>query len=1457
MKTITHFLDSIFPKIPLILIIVILVALLIMILTIVLIIKAVKKAKKKAAVAQEGTGETVKKEKKEQTHKLPPLIGKVSEFLTKKGFFRVSDMSLSFLKALEFLQQSIGTTNYKYRLPWFLLLGTEQSGKTSMLEGAELHLPVGQPDFGIAHPRPDCQWWFLNRGVIIDPRGKFLIESRGTGSDDKSWRTLLILLARYRSARPLNGIILTIPANEIYGRNQLPLDEINSRAQHMAQKLLSAQNSLGLRLPVYVIITKSDVISGFQSFCSEIPASNRHNMLGWSSNYSLSTAYTPSWIDEAFSFLQDKMYKLRLEIFAEGRIDEGKDGVFVFPGELLSIKDNLSVYLNRLFKSDAYNESLILRGIYFCGDSGMMPLTVVDDGNGDSEIPADAENFVKVTKFGVSLFGEDGSLSEPPISKTRKTFFLNDLISEKIFREGGIAHPIKRRLMTANRGLNIAKIGTAIFMIFGSYGLFNAYDNFIRNRNYVVPVLGKMTVLLQQIQGLKLNEAPSSAEAFDTHARQLMEMMEQLQQTSFFSLFVPASWFSSLHQDLHQTLKISYQHVILRTIYIDLLIKARNLLHKRPAIQDKSVSLAQLLNPTASAEFLALRDYIEGLEKLNEKIIKFNSLKNANDANDLNELIAFTFNTSLPDKFINQYQKFRNFIQNTIFPPIDLMPYQQMARETLNVLHQNFLNAIFSTTDQNGLPGRLASFLHQLGQQTNQQLPSVDFLRQISIDLTQAKPILGEAGKTWMDQPYFSPGPEYNKFLDKIDDSKLFGKDVSQFLVDQTSVAFDNLKAQLNSINQFLINQPSAMPIILQDKATPPSQGLLLLEKSLATLFAEPFMAQAHEQSFTTNITPGKLIYWDSKLIELADAMSGRYDEFMSKQLSSFPVTLQENIRLIGRESLRANVVSYLAKAQSFTNIPTDPSDAVAAEEILRSKISDIRESNQKFLKLLAILNQDTIGSTYVQLRSFLSVTTYWLLAQVEKLAVTFNPYAVQNGNFLWWAGKPGLAFSGFSAKDLEDLKSYVTLQRDYISHLAINFAKPLVALLAAPIMSDAVGDKTLLNRWRRIVEQVESHEKKKPGNTLIALENFILSDMNKIDLSNCFHQIPLSETKTESGDFFSDTMRNIKKKILAQAEVLKRQQSIKSYKTLATYFNANLKNKFPFIEGTVNGNETEVDAEHVLEFFQMYNELGGNRKEVLQQVYQLGKMSQDVTKFLDKIDEIKEFLKNYISEKNDVPTFDFNIDFRVNREKEEAANLIVEWYIKTNDITKIDNHAKTRNGQWRYGDKIEIGLRWPEGIAAKPSKDLNQPFMNVDGQQVTFKYTGRWALLWLLKMQKAPNSEYVLKEDNDSYILKYTVPMGAVGRSVGYVKVTLVAPVKGKTTAKPMKVPANFPNEAPNMPQDVLNVAEQSVLTDGIVEAVEDEPNTQTSSSERKSETSTSSITKEDGKKPSETPAV
>ncbi len=1429
-RTMTDFVRHAFSSLPWVIIILLIIAAIIMLLTLLLAIMASRRAATKTPSPPSAKAQKEDSDEEDKT-KLPPLGGWISEFLSKKGFFHVSSLSLSFLRALDFLRSTLHTYNYKYRLPWYLVIGAEGSGKTSLIEGSELQLPMGRPDFGIHHPNPECRWWFLNRGVLLDIRGNLFIKHKSIGDDEKGWRSLLILLARYRSARPINGIILTIPANELYGKHKLSKDEISSRAEFLSHKLISAQTNLGLRIPVYVVITKLDTVPGFQSFCSEIPTSNRHNILGWSSPYTLGTAYTVKWIEEAFTELEENLNQLRLEIFAEGRITSARDGVFVFPSEISTLKDGLAIYLNHIFKEDAYQESLLLRGIYFCGDSGMTPLRVL--GNTEEE-QDDPDNFAVLGTPDAALNQANDEISlasqltreSDPIE--RKIFFFDDVINAKILREPGLATPLQGRLISINRALNLAKIITAVFVLFGSYGLFNAYDKFVTNRDYIMPVLNKMNTLLRDMQQIKLNQPGQTTETFDIYARQLIEMMDQLQQTNFFSIFVPASWFSPLHEDLNKTLKISYQQVIIRTIYIDLLLKARELLHLRPTVHDQSTSIAQLLQPITSAEYNLLRRYIEGMATLHEKIEKFNDLKHAADPRDLNDLVAYTFNAQLPQQFIDQYKKFRKLLLNTSFPPIDLKPYQQLARETLNVLYQNFLNATFTITDPNSLPARIHTFLQQLSQQDTKQLPNVAYLRQLSVELAQVMPTLGEPGQTWMDREFFNPGKEFDFLLDKIDNSKLFGKDVTQFLVDQTAIGFNNLKLQLNSLNQLLVTQNASMPVApLAQKvySIPPSQGILSLQKSLVALFSESYMAAPTEHTFTTHVPVGKIIYWDAKLIQMAYDMCKRFEEFSSKQVSGFPPVLQENVKLLARDSLQANVVNMIAKAQNFVDTPANLSEGLAAEEILRSKIGDINDVAPQFIKLLEILSHDAAGTSFVELRELLSTTTYWLLTQVENLLKAQNPYMIHDLTFAWWDGKTGAAFSGFTSKDTEDLKTYLNLQRQQIQAMASDFAKPLVNFLSADVMLDAsTGDVNLLNKWRRIIEQVDAYNKKQPGNSIAVLEDFILKSLNNFDIRNCFGLIPLDDIRQETGDYFLEIVRSLKKGILLRGEVLKRQQGVQQYKELVTLFNTNLKNKFPFVGSNLASSTAEADPERMREFFKKYDEFGGSVRDIFDQIYQLGPIAAEATQFLQRLDILKAFFQNYLSGNgdNDLPTFDFNMDFRVNREKESGGDLIVDWVFKPDPDTTINKNDKARNGRWLYGSPVEVSFRWPDASPSLPIRDPKQPLLEVDGRKATFRYTGRWSLFWMLRMHATNKGETLPLKDPNPYVLKFVIPTGVDETTIVYDLIILMSPSSNpKAPGKILKVP-DFPAFAPEISNEVMKYVDKPVITEGVITPVD-----------------------------------
>ncbi|RZI45690.1 type VI secretion protein IcmF/TssM N-terminal domain-containing protein [Candidatus Finniella inopinata] len=1404
---------------PWVVVVLLVLALILIVVIVILTVAGMRKAASKAPGAMPFDQEEI------PSDKLPPFGGWISELLSRRGFFRVSSLSLSFLKALEFLKETLDTFNYKYQLPWYLLIGAEGSGKTSLLEGAELNLPFGRQDFGVHHGHPDCQWWFLNRGVFLDIRGTFLMRKTSLSSNEKAWRSLLILLARYRSARPLNGIILTIPATELYGRQRLSVDEISARAEYLAQKLATAQNGLGLRLPVYILITKTDTVPGFQSFCSEIPTRNRHNMLGWSSPYNLNTAYTQEWVEEAFSTVQENLHQLRLEIFATSGSAAVRDGVFVFPSELMTMKDNLSIYLNHVFKSTSYQQSMILRGIYFCGDSGLTPLRILDEQenpeNDTLAVVSTLENLTSAPEsIGLHL------MASPNDSVKRKIFFVEDLITQKVLQEPGLAIPQEKRIFTINRILNIAKIATAVFVTLGSYGLFNAYDSFVKSRDYIMPVLGKMNSLLHDLRNLRTNNPTHSNELFDVYARELIEMMDQLQQTNFFSIFVPASWFSPLHTDLHETLKVSYQQVIIRTIYIDLLLKARDLLHLRPAPQDQSLSLTQLLTPLSSAEYLLVQKYVDGLVTLQDKINKFNKLKNAASFSDLNDLVTYTFGGQLPKQFAEQYHRFQGLLNNTIFPPIDLKPYQALARETLTILYQNFLNVLFTSTTPNTLPSRLNEILRQLNQQDTQVLPDIKTLRRFSLELAQGMPTFGEAGKTWLDKEFFNPTADFDIFLDKIDGLSLFGKEFTQSLVDQTAVGFNNLQQFLRPFNQLLSDQP--LSPVMSAALGPnyfPSQGLMALSKSLIRLFSEPYMVVPTGRSFTTIIPPGKIIYWDSMLVQLAYDMCKRYDEFALKEIAAFPPLLHENLKLLARQNLQANIVDYLARAQSFIDLPSNLSQGLAAEDILRSKVADVREVAPKFAKLLEILNQDSLGFSFVELRDLLSSTAYWLLSQVEIMLQNLTPYAIQDITFGWWNGQAGASLAGYSSHDLEDLKTYLQLQRQQMQNMALNYAKPLVTFLVVPAMAEATGDKAILEKWRRIIDQMEAYGKKQPGNSVAALEDFIVKTMNGYDLKNIFTMVPVAEVQKPSGDYFIEIIRQLKKAALSRAEIMRRQQSIDHYQQLVIAFNSDLKNKFPFVGSSLNLTMAEADPEDIRAFFRKFEDFGGSAQEIINQIYQLGSMANPAVEFLKQMQIVRDFFETYLKGQGegDLPTFDFIVDFRANRSREVGGDMIVDWTIKPDEDTLIHKNDKVRQGRWIYGNPIKISFRWPQGdsVPVKPAKDPAQPLLSIDERTATFTFSSRWALLWLLRLHMANNAEYTPLQDPNPHVLKFTIPTTPADKAVVYNVVTLTLPsANPKTPGKVVRMPV-FPVLAPALPAEVLRYADKAVLTEGDIKAV------------------------------------
>lgn len=1375
-------------------------------------------------------------------YKMPPFGGRLSQYLTLRGTFRVGDISLSFLRALAFLRNRLDTLTYKYHLPWYLMVGASASGKSTLLEAGGMSLPVGMPDFGIKNPQPACRWWFFNRAVVLDIHGSLTIEEHKTAADEHGWRALLNLLGRYRSKRPLDGIILTISAAELYGRERLSPENINARAKFLSHKLTSAQHLLGLRLPVYVIVTKCDLLPGFQSFCHELPLAQHHNMLGWSVPYALHTAYSPHWIDEAFHSISEDMANLQLEMFAHGVDEQNADGIMVLSNEFASLKSGLKLYFDHIFKTSAYEESLMLRGIYFCGDGGHVPAGVVmtEDLSDENAQSASEDNLILSTQpraaeeESLELWNENAQapnrlsrLSQARLfeteesqymnTTTRNIFFARDIFEDKVFFESGLAYPVYSRLISANRNLNLAKAGIVAFVGIGTFGMFNAYENFMRNRDFLVPVLGKVHSVLQGITTNQGTETASSEALFNNQARSLLDMMNHIQRASFFSFFIPSSWFSPLHDQLNSSLKISYEQIILRTIYMDLLLKARNVLNIRPGDRgigslEKTTSIITLLNPLATNEYQLVKNYVDLIGQLVHNIDKYNRLRETPDPNILSELIEYTFGMNLPPEFATSYERFRKVLQEAPYPPIEIKAYYPIAQNTLQTLYTNFLSVLFSPTDPMSLIGQLRYLASALGNGKTNQPINVEILRGFITGLGQSLTNLGEAGHNWIDGAYFDPGPEFSDLMSKIDSLSPFGPPFVEQLARMTSATYTDFHNELIQMNAALVNPTSG-------KRGLPSEGIFNLEKNLHKLFGEPFMAQSNSEMFLTQIPEDKFVLWNQRLIENTMSLISRYDDFVKKELDSFPIHLREAFKQIALQNLQKNVISDIARAQTLVEIPKGQQVGDTNEELLRNAIGDIKNSTPSFIKLLETLNSMHNGTVFVQLQNLLGTLATRLLEKVDALLISYHPYSVKDNNFDWWNGKTPVFLEAFAVKDADDLKSYLDQQRQIVSHIAIDYAQPLLKLLSSHMMQQFVGKKSLINRWTRIIDQLSEYDKKKPDNTVTALENFVNIDVANLTMNNCFEKFKLASVSKNSGDFFRDRRIQIQRALMSRCEIARRKESIANYEKLVALFNESFKDKFPFVGENPSQSQGEIDPEDLKTFFDLYHQAGDSPKHILDQIYQLGEPAKEAYQFIKDMDDVKAFFHHFLNSKTpgDVPTFDFNIDFRVNKDKEIGGNMIIEWTFAPNDSTTISNNDKKHTGRWTYGNPVVVTFRWPDSAETQPFQDDAQSFMSVDEQTVTYTFPGQWALLWLMRVQAATSTDFTNMKDTQPYTLRFEIPNGPEEKTIVYDRITLKKPPKGKKPGGPLTVP-NFPVDAPGLDQKILDMAEKPVIVHGQV---------------------------------------
>src|SRR5262249_46378430 len=157
------------------------------------------------------------------------------------------------------------------------------------------------------------------------------------------------------------------------GGRAAPQMSLAEKAEHIANQFRTMQRTLGIRFPVYVIITKCDLIEGFEDFFHDLKDGDEINqILGWSNPASLNDEFRAELIDDHLKSVRSKLIKRRMRLLlnpintqdaSRVRIEQ-VDSAYTLPDSLLKIGPRLKQFLDSIFIGSS-SDSLFLRGIYF------------------------------------------------------------------------------------------------------------------------------------------------------------------------------------------------------------------------------------------------------------------------------------------------------------------------------------------------------------------------------------------------------------------------------------------------------------------------------------------------------------------------------------------------------------------------------------------------------------------------------------------------------------------------------------------------------------------------------------------------------------------------------------------------------------------------------------------------------------------------------------------------------------------------------------------------------------------------------------------------------------------------------------------------------------------------------------------------------------------------------------
>jgi type VI secretion system protein ImpL len=1291
--------------------------------------------------------------------------------VTRRALLDIGRLRASFDEAVSTIERNIADRSKRYDIPWVVLLhdgdeaarpAIERCGLSNVLAGESL-IPS----------QTGLHWHLFDRGVVIELNAEQLDDAIASDTQEKRWEAFVALCGKYRPQRPLDSVVIAVPAAMLADRSPQGRERLRARADAASRRIWIAQNRYAMRFAVYVVITGCEQLLGFADFAQALPPSMQDGMLGWSSPHQPSTLFQAGWVDEAFDQVEQNLIDSSAELFASQATLRSATDVFLLPSQIAALRAGTREYLDALMRPNAFHEPFFLRGIYLSGN-------------------------------------------------TERPMFLRGVMESKVFAEFGLsraAHSQKlARPMMSRIGRWLA-VGIPLVYAFGIIIT-------------TIQLQRVLPVLAEGLEGLKRDieyraQASNTGERIEFEwyrktALQLMIGLEELQSrrlnrtsslydTGAINPFMPGSWpmFDDVRERARQRIANEFSDLGVRTLQQAVYRRTAELTHaplnpityhltggSTDCDGPQLLSTSPMTGAVATValermtEFVTLQRYASDVTRLETNVSSLLHLgtPHKNSQASLRMLVLDMLGAELPGDLEASVILFRNAAAKEItlvdHAAVSRAVSCGYTRAALALNQQLFADNALLRSEERVINARNTVMNLFGGKDAPASSEVIQSYRRLRDALNEQRSLLATGYGAWLLHEELKLGPSYDKLMKQFADNDLISNPAIADIERRSKEDF--FRARQRFVALFGSGTDMGISTESRQGSLQLSGERLALLAALDHLLAQPFMQPAVGDALET--TPrNTLVQWNTDELARAIKLGEGHRKYLTEDLPKFPSGMQEAVNDLIDYQYALRLVDLIGHA--YTRLDRGS----AAFDHTQASTASYEMTSQQVRKLILLLRELGQDGEANALQSVLVNDASGRLKQLNEALQSAHPYQILDEND---DGRSELRDRLVLFAQSDDAVDYLSNQLSRVQTLS---AQVQLLRSALPADSRTNGD---LTRWQSIAREIELHTAKDPKSSLLKLERFVNELARELDAPTCLAVLRAHEPPKRANNYFTERHVELHRAVSRRCLALDRRSFMEQWRAFAADFNKLLKGRRPFIgqRGMMRGNEFNAIA-------------AADQSDVSMLLQRLPSVSADVfarnnvpegaavpiRDFAAQAVQVRQLVASLFPNDPAVPAgLDVMVKFRANTNGEQDGNKIIDWAITIGDQT-LGFRDAPRALRWRVGEPVRISLRFANDVPIVPRADPDNPYLEVSRKNAVFRFEGPWALLDMLQLMRANELS-----DTRNSLIKLEVPAQSDERDPTsrarpvrvFVGLTLSEP--GKTTALPW--PAHFPERAPTL---------------------------------------------------------